>query len=53
MFQEEEGELYVLQFALDSQKVGGETVVQRFSQAMVQAARGAVGRSDTWGIPLG
>lgn len=47
MFQEKEEGLHVLQFGLDYQKVGGETVVQRFSwtlQSMVQAEHGvAVG----------
>lgn len=43
----------MLLFALDSQKVGGETVVQRFSGALVQAAQVAVGISDAWGVPLG
>ena len=36
----------MLQFALDSQKVGGEAVVQRFSRVLVQAAQGAAGRLD-------
>lgn len=53
MFWEKEGDLHVLQFALVSQKVGGETVVQRFSQALAQAVQGAEDRSDTWGILLG
>lgn len=41
----------MLQFAWDSQKVGGETVVQSLSRALVQAARAAVGGSDAGGIP--
>lgn len=48
MFQEKEEDLHVLQFGLDCQKVGGETVVQRFSwtlQSVVQAECGAVGGS--------
>lgn len=53
MFWEKEGDLHVLWFALNSQKVGGETAVQRFCRALVQAARGVAGRSDAWGTPLG
>lgn len=48
MFQEKEEDLHVLQFGLDCQKVGGETVVQRFSwtlQRGVQAEHRVVGRS--------
>lgn len=48
MFQEKEEDLHVLQFGLDCQKVGGETVVQRFSWTLqhgVQAEHRVAGRS--------
>jgi len=42
------GDLHVLQYALDRQKVGGETVALRFFQALVQVVCAAVGRWNTW-----
>lgn len=53
MFQEKEEDLHVLQFGSDCQKMGGETVVQRFSstvQSVVQAEHGVIGRS-CWAVP--
>lgn len=50
-WEEEGGDLLVLQFAWDSQKVGGETVVQSLSWVLVQAAHAAVGEPDAGGVP--